>query len=334
MKWIIFLVIIIVLLLVDLLVINKKDHAFSFKEAAWWSVVWIGISCLFGGWMYWEYGHDVGNLWFTAYVLEKSLSVDNLFVMYLIFGYFATPDKYQHVCLFWGIIGAIVLRAIFIIGGATLISLFHPLLYVFAVILIISAIKLLLSSGDDEQTIHENKVVKFFKKHFNVIAGYEGHKFFVKKDYDHNGKFKWYATALFITLLMIETTDVVFATDSIPAAFGVTTNTFILYTSNIFAVLGLRALYFVLASAVEKLWALKYGITIVLLFIGVKMLLPAVHYINSAWHFEIPTVISLLVILGLILGSIIISFVKPRNFNTVYDSDPMLEDNRRHLQKD
>ncbi len=319
MEWTIFLVIIVALLLLDLLVINRKDHAFSFKEALWWSVVWIGISCLFGGWMYYHHGHDAGNLWFTAYVIEKSLSVDNLFVMYLIFGYFATPAKYQHVCLFWGIVGAIILRAIFIIGGATLINLFHPLLYVFAIILIVSALKLIFSKNDDTPDIHENRVVKFFKKHFNVIAGYEGHKFFVKKDYDHNGRYKWYATTLFIALLMIETTDVVFATDSIPAAFGVTTDTFILYTSNIFAVLGLRALYFVLASAVEKLWALKYGITIVLLFIGIKMLLPVANYIDESWHLEIPTLISLLVVLTLLLGSIVISFIKPKGFHSVYD---------------
>ena len=148
MRWIIFLAIIIALLLIDLLVINKKEHAFSFKEASWWSVVWIAISCVFGGWMYWEYGTDSGNLWFTAYVIEKSLSVDNLFVMYLIFQFFATPAKYQHVCLFWGIIGAIVLRALFIIGGATLINLFHPLIYAFGVILVWSAIKLIVSQEE------------------------------------------------------------------------------------------------------------------------------------------------------------------------------------------
>lgn len=307
MKWIIFLAIIIVLLLIDLLVVNKKNHAFSFKEAVGWSVVWIAISCIFGGWVYWEYGTDAGHLWFTAYVIEKSLSVDNLFVIYLIFGFFATPAKYQHICLFWGIIGAIVLRALFIIGGAALISLFHPIIYLFGIMLIWSAIKLITTKDEGDPDIKENKVVLFFKKHFPVLSEYRGNKFFVR-EHEFGKRPKTYATALFVTLLMIETTDVIFAVDSIPAAFGVTTNTFILYTSNIFAVLGLRALYFVLASAVEKLWALKYGITIVLLFIGVKMVLPALHYINADWHIEIPTLISLLTVLGLLVGSIFVSF--------------------------
>jgi len=310
MRWIIFLAIVIVLLLIDLLVVNKKEHAFSFKEALGWSAVWIAISCMFGGWVYWEYGHDIGNLWFTAYVIEKSLSVDNLFVIYLIFGYFATPAKYQHIALFWGILGAIIFRALFIIGGATLISLFHPILYVFALILIWSALKLMFSKDSGDPDIHENKIVLFFRKHFPVVAEYHGKKFFIKK---HDGaKIVRYATALFITVLMIETTDIMFAVDSIPAAFGVTTNVFVLYTSNIFAVLGLRALYFVLASAVDKLWALKYGITIVLLFIGVKMLLPAAQYINTNWLIEVPTIASLLVVLVLLLGSIGVSFAIPK----------------------
>ena len=251
------------------------------------SIFWITVSVIFGSVVY-LFNHESGCQWFTAYIIEKSLSVDNLFVMYLIFNYFNTPEKLQHKALNWGIIGVIILRVPFIVGGAVLINLFHPLVYVLGLMLIYSGIKILYSQ-DEEAEIHENAVVKWFKKHFGSYDNYFGSKFFLE------GK----ATVLFIVLLMIETTDVIFALDSIPAAFGVSRNLFILLSSNIFAVIGLRALYFVLVDFIERLWALKYGISIILALIGVRMII--------ADFVEIPINIALLSTLFLLISTTIIS---------------------------
>lgn len=282
---------------VDLYVITTHPHELGFKEAVRQSLVWIGIAVMFGIGVYFYKGVDAGNMWFSAYVIEKSLSMDNLFVMYLIFQYFQTPPEYQQECLFWGILGAMVLRATFIFLGATLVAMFHPILYIFGVVLIWSAYKLVFTS-DEEASVQENKIVIFFKKHFPVIDMYVGNKFFIRVITD---KARVTATLLFITLLMIETTDIIFAVDSIPAAFGITTDTFILYTSNILAVLGLRALYFVMASLVNKLWAFKYGIALILAFVGVKMCID--HFI------EIPTNVSLFIVLTVLGLSGLISTV-------------------------
>lgn len=308
MKWLLFGILIVILLAIDLFVVNKKAHAIKFKESLIWSGIWIAISCLFGAWIYIEYGNDAGNTWFSAYVIEKSLSMDNLFVMLLIFQYFVTPAELQHTCLFWGIIGVIILRGIFILLGAAIVTLFHPVLYIFGIILIYSAVKIIIASDEDSK-IEKNKVVLFFEKHFNVIPAYMGKKFFIKKKYTGWNKDKYYATTLFVTLLMIETTDLIFAVDSIPAAFGITTDPFILYTSNIFAVLGLRSLYFVLANLVNKLWALKYGISLVLAFVGIKMCFD--------WLFTVSTSASLLIVLSVLLLSGLIS-VFTRNLKVVY----------------
>lgn len=235
------------------------------------SVFYILISIIFGTAVFVKFGHNAGYEWFSTYIVEKSLSVDNLFVMYLIFNHFNTPKEYQHHCLFWGIIGVLILRGIFIFSGAALLNMFHWLIYPLGLLLIYSGIKIYLSS-DEETEIHENKVVIFFKKHFKTLDRYAGSRFF------YGGK----ATVLFIVLLMIETTDIVFAMDSIPASLGISKNPFVIYTANIFAVLGLRALYFVLAEIVEKFWALKYGISIVLCFIGIKMLITDFYTISTA----------------------------------------------------
>lgn len=292
MKWILFLGFVSILLAIDLGVFNKKEHTFSFKEALLWSAIWIGVSCLFGLFIYFEYGIDLGNQWFTAYVLEKSLSVDNLFVISLIFMYFKTPSEFQHRCLFWGIIGAIIFRAIFIITGVAIISSLSWILYIFGAFLVYSGIKIIFS-GDDNPEVHENKVVLWFRKHFPVYPGYDHTKFFKRI----NGK--TYITVLFLALIMIETTDIIFAVDSIPAGLGVSKNAFILYTSNIMAVLGLRALYFVLLSIMDKFWLLKYGIGIVLAFIGLKML--GEHFVH------ISSTISLVVTLTILTISILLS---------------------------
>lgn len=300
MNWILFLLMVIVLLALDLGVFNRKAHTFSFKEAVGWSVFWIVLSCIFGGFVYHHYGPELGSQWFTAYVLEKSLSVDNLFVISLIFTFFNTPAKYQHRCLFWGILGAIVFRAVFILGGVAIVDSFEWILYLFGAFLVYSGIHIIFSD-DDAPEVHENKVVLWFKKHFRVVSEYDGTKFFTKVIDSPLHKPVWAATVLFLCLIMIETTDIVFAVDSIPAAFGVSRDPFILYSSNVMAILGLRALYFVLLSIMDRFWLLKYGIGLVLSFIGVKML--AAHWIH------LTSSVSLFITLGVLVGSILLSLV-------------------------
>ena len=298
MNWILFLLMVSVLLALDLGIFNRKAHAFSFKEAVSWSIFWIAISCLFGMYVYHHYGPELGSQWFTAYILEKSLSVDNLFVISLIFTYFATPAKIQHRCLFWGILGAIIFRGAFILGGVAIVDTFEWILYLFGAFLVYSGIKIIVSQ-DDAPEVHENSVVKWFQRHFKVSPEYEGSKFFVHRIV--NFKLSYVPTVLFVVLLMIETTDIVFAVDSIPAAFGVSRDPFILYSSNVMAILGLRALYFVLLSVMDKFWLLKYGIGIVLSFIGLKMLIG--HWIH------IPSNSSLFITLGVLTASILLSLV-------------------------
>lgn len=304
MNWILFMLMVLVLLALDLGVFNRKAHSFSFKEAAGWSVFWIALSCLFGVFVYHHYGADLGNQWFTAYVLEKSLSVDNLFVISLIFTFFNTPAKLQHRCLFWGILGAIVFRAVFILGGVAIVDSFEWILYLFGAFLVYSGIHIIIAD-DDAPEVHENKVVIWFRKHFNIYPIYDGTKFFVRVTRTNDNKRVWAATVLFLCLIMIETTDILFAVDSIPAAFGVSRDPFILYSSNVMAILGLRALYFVLLSVMEKFWLLKYGIGLVLSFIGIKMLV--VHF------YPISSNVSLIVTLGILFLSIVASlFIKKR----------------------
>ena len=304
MIWTLFLIFVGCLLALDLGVFNRKDHIFSFKEAIMWSVVWILISCTFGAGIWWYYGAELGSQWFTAYVLEKSLSVDNLFVISMIFTFFATPPQYQHRALFWGIIGAIVLRGIFILGGVAIVTQFAWILYIFGAFLVYTGVKIIFSSEDDNKEIEENAVVKWFRKHFNVHPGYVGHKFFINHPVLKHPRHK-IPTLLFIVLLMIETTDLLFAVDSIPAALAVSQNAFVLYTSNIMAILGLRALYFVLLSIMDKFWLLKYGIGLVLSFIGLKML--TVHWMHISSN------LSLFITLGLLTGSIFLSLlIKPK----------------------
>ena len=232
------------------------------KKAILESIFYIVISIIFGIFVLQILGHNAGYEWFTAYIVEKMLSVDNLFVMYLIFNHFKTPREYQHHCLFWGILGVLLLRGIFIFSGVVLLNLFHFLIYPLGLLLIYSGAKIYFTKEESTE-IHENKVVMFFKKHFKTLDNYVDNHFF----------FEGKATVLFVVLLMIETTDIIFAMDSIPASLAISKNAFIIFTANIFAVLGLRALYFVLAEVVEKFWALKYGISIVLSFIGLKMIL-------------------------------------------------------------
>lgn len=289
-------VFIILMLILDLGVIQKKAHFPSMKEALAWSAVWVALALLFGLFIWYESGPIKALEYYTGYVVEKALSVDNVFVFIIIFSYFSVPRSAQHKVLFWGILSAIVFRAIFIVAGAALISQFHWILYLLGAFLIFTAIKLAVQR---ETEIHpeNNPLVRFARKLFPVTKDYVGEKFFVVQEG------KRFATPLLLVLLMIESTDIAFATDSIPAIFSITQDTFIIYTSNIFAILGLRALYFVLAGFMNEFRYLKYGLSIVLGFIGVKMLI-------EPWY-QVPILSSLAAIFIIIATSIVLSILHP-----------------------
>lgn len=306
--WIAFLILVAGMLALDLGVFNKKDHEIGVGEALHWTGVWIGVSLLFNLALYFLYGKgyipntelsggEAALEFLTGYIIEKSLSMDNIFVMAAIFGYFKIPKIYQHRVLFWGILGAIIFRGVFVIGGAALLHHFEWIMYVFGALLIFSALKMLFSKEDEEQDLSQNTVVKLAKKFFPITTKIEGHAFFLKE----NGK--RYITPLFLSLLVIETTDIFFAVDSIPAIFAVTRDPFIVFTSNIMAILGLRSLYFALAAMLGKFHLLKYALVFILGFVGVKMLIMEVY--------KIPTWISLSVIVFALGLGIAASFMFP-----------------------
>ncbi len=269
--WILFISIVIVLLVFDLGVLNKKDEEIGVKKSLWLSAFYIAIACLFGAWVWWYIGPTQGMQYFTGFALEKALAMDNVFVISLIFTYFAIPRMYQHRVLFWGILGVIVLRGIMIGLGAALVTQWSWILYFFGAFLIFTGVKMLTMSGDDEHNIEDNPILKFLKKRIRVTDHLHGHAFFVKEQDPKTGKMVRVATPLFIALLMVEFADVIFAVDSVPAIFAITTDPFIVYTSNIFAILGLRALYFALAAMVHRFKYLKYALSVVLVFIGAKI---------------------------------------------------------------
>jgi tellurite resistance protein TerC len=296
--WIIFGAVVISLLVLDIGVFNRKAHEVSLKESLWWSLFWTVVAVLFGIVVYYSNGREGVVVYFTGYIVERALSMDNLFVFLLVFTYFKIPDKYQHRILFWGIIGALAMRFIFIFAGITLITKFHWVLYVFGVILIYSGIKML---GDEDEEIEpeKNPVIKLFRKIMPVSENYKGGRFFIRKN------LRWYATPMFIVLLVIETSDVIFAVDSIPAVLSISQDTFIVYTSNIMAILGLRALYFALAGIMRIFRYLNYGLALILSFVGVKMLISGFYIIS--------TYMSLGVICVVLTLSILASMVFPED---------------------
>jgi len=297
-QWVAFNVFILAMLALDLGVFHRKSHAVSFKESIAWTFVWIILALVFNAGVWKYYGSQKALEFFTGYLIEKSLSVDNVFVFALLFSYFAVPREYQHKVLFWGILGALVMRAIMIALGAALISRVSWVIYLFGAFLVLTGIKMILKR---EEEIHpeRNPVVRWFKKLMPVTADYRGDRFFVvEKGLRH-------ATPLFVVLLLIEFSDLVFAVDSIPAIFAVTTDPFIVYTSNVFAILGLRSLYFALAGVMNKFHYLKIGLGVVLAFVGVKMLLA-----HSAY--KIDTLVSLGVITVILLLSVLASVVWPK----------------------
>jgi tellurite resistance protein TerC len=284
------------MLALDLGVFHRHDKEISVKESLSWTLIWITIALIFNFGVYKIMGPKPAYEFLTCYVLEKSLSVDNIFVMTIIFGYFKVQSQYQHRVLFWGILGALVMRIIFILGGVSLIEHFHFILYIFGAFLVFTGFKMLFS-GDKEMHPENGFIYKFSKKYFKMTSHFEGKKFFIKK----SGII--HMTPLFLVLLIIESTDVIFALDSIPATLSVTKNPFIAYTSNIFAILGLRSLYFAFAGVIGLFRYLSYALSAVLIFIGSKMLL--------ADFFEITTGQSLAIVLGTIGISIIASLLFP-----------------------
>lgn len=296
--WIIFNLFVLGMLALDLGVFNRKAHTIRFKEALGWTIFWIALAMGFNGWLYYEYGSQIGHEFLAGYLLEKSLSVDNIFVFVTLFTYFSVKPQYQHRLLFWGILGALILRGAMIASGTVLIKNFDWILYVFGVLLIITGIKMAIHDPADADP-SQGFVYKLAKKFLPLAEGDYGQKFFIKKDG------KTYVTLLFVVLLVIETTDVIFAIDSIPAVFAVTDNPFIVYTSNVFAILGLRALYFLLAGVMGMFRYLKYGLALVLCFVGVKMLLG-----HSAY--KIPINVSLITIGTILFVSVIVSIIVAR----------------------
>jgi tellurite resistance protein TerC len=328
LAWIGFCVFILTMLAIDLGVFNRKPHEISYKDATIWSAVWVTLALIFAGLLFgplgWElFGaarHQKALEFLTGYIIELSLSIDNLFVFVLIFSYFRVPPKYQHRVLFWGVMGALVMRVVMILVGTELIDRFHWIIYIFGAFLIYTGVKMF--SQDETDIDPENRwLVRFVTSHVRIVRHYERRKFFTVV----NGK--RVGTLLLLVLIVVEFTDLVFALDSIPAIFGVTTDRFIVYTSNVFAILGLRTFYFLLAGVIEKFHYLKFGLGIVLSFIGVKMLLPVVVKVLSAgisWmgfeslasrvlHFhEIKTTTALGVVALVLVSSIVASLIWPR----------------------
>ncbi|MBL8561584.1 MAG: TerC family protein [Gemmobacter sp.] len=268
--WLVFISIVLTLLVLDLGVFHKEDHEIGVAESLKMSAFYIALGLGFSGFVWWQIGPTETAQYLTAFVVEKTLALDNIFVIALIFGFFAVPRQYQHRVLFWGILGVIVLRGIMIGLGATIVAQYHWVLYIFAVFLILTGIKMLFSS-EKEPDLHANPLLRFLKNRFHVTDDLHGHDFFVKKPHPETGKLVRYATPLFLALVMIEFADLIFAVDSVPAVFTITTDPFIVYTSNIFAILGLRALYFALAAILHRFAYLKYALSILLVFIGSKI---------------------------------------------------------------
>jgi tellurite resistance protein TerC len=303
--WLTFFALVAALLAFDLGILHRDNREIGVKESLLLSAGYISMGLLFAVWVFFQKGGDASMDYLTGFLIEKSLSMDNVFVMALIFSFLAIPRQYQHKVLFWGIMGVIVLRAIMIGLGAALISEFDWILYVFGAFLLLTGVKMLFSKVDDEPDLANNRLVKWLRNHLPVTDRLHEQQFFVRQE-DASGKLKLWITPLFLALILIELADLVFAVDSVPAIFAITQDPFIVYTSNIFAILGLRALYFALAAMIHRFAYLKYALALVLVFIGGKIFL---HGIIG----KVPAVISLSVTVGLLAGGVLLSLWKIRN---------------------
>jgi tellurite resistance protein TerC len=302
--WFAFLAIVTGLLAFDLGVLHRHDREIGVRESLALSAGYIAIGLLFGAWVWWQSGAGSGIDYFTGFLIEKSLSMDNVFVIAMIFTYFAVPRQYQHRVLFWGILGVIVLRAAMIGLGAALVSQFSWVLYVFGAFLLATGVKMLVFA-DQKPDLAKNPLLRFVRRHLRVTDTHHGNRFFVTAADAQTGKPVRYATPLFLALLLIEFADLIFAVDSVPAIFAITQDPFIVYTSNIFAILGLRALYFALAAMIHRFHYLKYALALVLIFIGAKIFL--VNFIG-----KLPPALSLGVTIGLLAGGVLVSLWKTR----------------------
>jgi tellurite resistance protein TerC len=289
---------VLVFVALDLFVFHRKTHTITFKNALLWTSITVVLALMFWGWIWWSYGRNAGNEFIAGYIIELSLSMDNVFVIALIFGYFRVPSAYQHRVLFFGFIDALIMRGLMIAIGVAIVRQFHWVLYVLGAFLVFSGLKMLFSQ---EEGVHpeRNPVIRLAQRLFPVASQYDGARFFTRI----NGRFA--LTPLAIVLLMVETTDLIFAIDSIPAIFVVTQDAYIIFTSNIFAILGLRSLYFVLVGMIEYFRYLKYGLALVLVFVGAKMF-------SEIWHLEMSTGTSLRIVLGILAVSIISSVIAAR----------------------
>jgi len=298
--WIGFHLLIFALLALDLGVLHRKGREIGVRESLLLSLGYVIMGLVFGAGVHYVLGPQAGTEYLTGYLIEKSLSIDNIFVFVLIFTHFGVPRASQHTVLFWGILGALVLRVSLILAGAAVIAAFHWVIYVFGAFLVFTGIKMLVTVGE-EPDLEKNRVNRFMRAHFRVTEGFQGRRFFVRR------QGLTYVTPLFIVLMLLEVTDVVFALDSIPAIFAITTDPFLVYTSNVFAILGLRALYFALAGVIHRFHYLKYGLSLVLVLVGVKMIV-------NAWFDAkiVPTDMALLATAAIILASVAVSVIKTR----------------------
>jgi tellurite resistance protein TerC len=299
--WILFNLFVLGMLAMDLRLFHRRGHVIRFREALRWSAMYVGLAAAFAVGLYFWLGHQAALEFVTGYVLEVSLSVDNLFVFLVIFNYFAVPEEQQHRVLFWGVVGALIMRGIFIGTGVGLISRVHWVLYIFGGLLIISGIRFLVL-GEHKVDPRKNPLVRALRRLMPVTSDYQGGKFFVRKPQENS---RLYATPLLLVLLVIETTDIVFSVDSIPAILAITLNAFIVYTSNVFAILGLRSMYFAVSGLMKVFRFLHYGLALVLILVGLKML--------AADHFRVPTAATLAVVAGVLLISILASVAFPSN---------------------
>ena len=314
--WFAFLGIVTLLLALDLGVLHRKNKEIGVRESLGLSAMYMSLGLAFGGWVWWQFGASTGAQYLTGFLVEKSLAMDNLFVIATIFTFFAVPREYQHRVLFWGILGAIVLRAIMIGLGAALVSEYHWVLYIFAAFLVVTGVKML-TFGDKEADLAKNPVLKFIRGHMRVTEIHHGERFFVNLPDPKTGKMVRFVTPMFLALALIEVADVIFAVDSVPAIFAITSDPFIVYTSNIFAILGLRALYFALAAVLPRFAYLKHALAVLLIFIGSKILIADL----TGWE-KFPTSWSLGITLAILVTGVGWSLWKTRGTRPVETGAP------------
>ena len=311
--WSAFTVVILTMMALDLGIFHRKAHSVRPREALIWSLVWVSLAAGFAGVLWRLDGHQTAIEFATGYIVELALSVDNLFVFLLLFAFFKVPESLQHRVLFWGIIGALVLRALMIAAGAALLGRFHWIIYVFGGFLVITGIRMLVQD-DNEMEPERNPILKLVRRLVPVTDHFEGDRFFTRAPWGPDQIIRTVATPLFVVLVLVETTDVVFAVDSIPAVFGVTRDPFVVYTSNVFAILGLRSLFFLLAAVVHRFWLLKPALSLVLMFVGAKML--------TSNFYHMPTWVSLVVIIAALGGAVVLSLMFPKNDAAPVDTEP------------